>query len=127
MSPPLVPFQCSNSTARVNSIHADTASGDNPVGVISAALRAAKPQLGQRRVAANGLYDPLKVGVSLVAAGVAEHQHTNVAVRCVVRAAGRPLSHRTRLQRLKDCYDPNNFFCHNQNIPPRANHGRRHF
>ena len=32
-----------------------------------------------------------------------------------------------RLQRLKDCYDPNNLFCHNQNIPPSANHGRRHF
>ena len=32
-----------------------------------------------------------------------------------------------RLQRLKDRYDPNNLFCHNQNIPPSANHGRRHF
>ena len=32
-----------------------------------------------------------------------------------------------RLQRLKDRYDPNNLFCHNQNIPPSAKHGKPHF
>ena len=49
------------------------------VGPIAAALRAAKPQLGQRHVTAPRLHESLQIGVRLVAARVADHQHAHVA------------------------------------------------
>jgi hypothetical protein len=55
------------------------ARGHHEVRAISAAPRAAKPQLGQRHVAAPSLDERPQVSVGLVAAGVAEHQHTDVA------------------------------------------------
>ena len=70
--------------------------GYHEVGAIGAALRAAKPQLGQRHVAATGLHERLEVGVGLMAAGIAEHQHADVAgaqcgARCGQDIIARPL------------------------------------
>jgi hypothetical protein len=53
--------------------------GHHEVGAVGAALRAAKPQLGQRHVTAPGLHDRLQVGGGLVATRVAEHQHADIA------------------------------------------------
>ena len=66
------------------------------VGPVGAALRAAKPQLGQRHVAVAGQHERMQVGVRLVAARIAEHQHADVAgaQRSAVRGVGRASSRR---------------------------------
>ena len=76
--------------------------GHHEVGAVGAALRAAKPQLGQRHVAATGLHDRIEIGVGLMAARVAEHQHAHVAVAqrgarrgqvAAIDAPGAPIHH----------------------------------
>jgi hypothetical protein len=52
---------------------------DHEVGAVGAAPRAAKPQLGQRHIAAPRQHERLQISVGLVAARLAEHQHAGIA------------------------------------------------